>query len=286
MYPPLFKKTWNRYLEWTFDAGRVPDKPRVHAQLFEVLKNPLTRQSYLAASRQGSSGLLELQNVLHEILKKHRDSLAVEWLSMGSQRRLKHILGGLVQFCQETDHELWRTLCPESTSSFLERDSGRGFLDLLTTFCPPNQPNPGRKEPILLSHPQFSAVMGFNKPCPAGRDPTTWDLMKADNDCTRSDFLCRMLLHIIADTRGIELPQYQSRKEGGWRARREWFSQLPSFLKDFKKEALAAGKARWKAAAWHCASCGRSEADLPQGTPFAFCVPCRGINRKVPYCNK
>lgn len=282
-------KTWNRYLEWAFNPGRKLEPQAINhwSMMFEMHDNPVTRQQHLTASRDGYSALLRLQNLIHELMKKSRDAFAVEWLSKSPQRRLDHILGGLVRFCQETDHELWRMFVPESTNSFLERDCGRGFLDLLTTFSPPDQPTLGREKPILLSHPRVNTVMHFNEPCPAGKDPAVWDLIRGDNDCTRSDFLCNMLIHTIADTRGMELPQPQLRKaDTGWRARREWYSELPSSMGDFKKEALAAGKARWKAAIWRCTSCGRPEADLPQGTPFAFCVPCRGINRKVPYCNK
>lgn len=259
--------------------------------IFENYSNPSTSQSYLAQSRDTSNALLRMQVTLTDFMKDKREGFALLWLSLGSERRLKHILSALVQLCDTLDFEGLRPFCPESTNTFLERNSGRGLLDLITTFFQSNtKTQVKRDKPILLFHPQYDTVMGFDQPCPVGRDPVVWRMIRDDFQCWRADFLCRMTFYIFCKALDVEIPPVQMYKMGvGRKEGREFYSHLPDSpnsmggVKEKLKEHLGAMQ---KNAVWLCTTCARSEANLPPGTSILFCVQCRGLDRRVPYCSK
>ncbi|KAG9003646.1 hypothetical protein FRB90_011142 [Tulasnella sp. 427] len=187
--------TWNKYLEWAYSASRSVKSrgnPPKWATLFEMFKNPLTSREALASAKEVSTKLWKMQAGLNEFLGTQMIAFAIEWLNMESQDRLRHIAKGLAQLCNLADYELQRLFCPESTDAFLERDSGRGLLDLITTFFPPPELNSKLQTqdgPILLFHHHYSEIMGFNQPCPSGQDPALWDLIRENNECFRADFI-------------------------------------------------------------------------------------------------
>ncbi|KAG9043401.1 hypothetical protein FS837_009667 [Tulasnella sp. UAMH 9824] len=227
--------TWNRYLEWVFHPKQTMDTkvaPDRLAPFFEFCENPLTSQTYFSQSRDVGKNLLQMQIGMTDYIRDQWGSFALGWLSRGSEERSKHILRALVQLCDTFDIEGWRFFCPESTTTFLERDSGRGLLDLITTFFPPSQPDSKiqakRDKPTLLFHPQVDRALGFDRPCPAGRDPAILGLIRNDIHYVRAEFLCRMVLHIVCDALDVVIPPVQARKLGsGRKESRELLSRFP-----------------------------------------------------------
>ncbi|KAG8919962.1 hypothetical protein FRC01_001010 [Tulasnella sp. 417] len=251
-----------------WDTGSAPDR---FVPVFEIYENPFTSQAYLAQSRGMSAVLLKMQLGITDLIRDQWGSFALGWLSLDSEERRKHVLKGLVHLCDAFDFEKSRFFCPESTNAFLERDSGRGFLDLITTFFPHSPPDSKtqakRDQPTLLFHPQYDRAMGFDQPCPVGRDPAIWDIIRNDSQCARSDFLCRMALCIFCDVLGIELPPMEARKLGvGRKERREFYSRLPDSINSmdaFKKSVVDSLEVMQNKAVWACTT-----------------------YRRVPYCNK
>ncbi|KAG8919963.1 hypothetical protein FRC01_001011 [Tulasnella sp. 417] len=268
-----WNKTWNRYLEWRYNPKQTSNTkatPDRFLPLFEIYENPLTSQTYLAQSRDMSAVLLKMQVGITDFIGDQWGSFALGWLSLDSEERRKHVLKGLVHLCDALNLERERVFCPESTNAFLERDSGRGFLDLMTTFFPPqpdSKTQAKRDQPTLLFHPQHDRAMGFDQPCPVGRDPAIWDMIRNNNQCARSDFLCRMALYIFCNVMDIELPPIEVRKLGaGRKERREFYSRLPDSINSidgFKKSVVDSMEEMQNKAVWGCTTC-----------------------RRVPYCNK
>lgn len=267
-----WNEAWNRYLEWRFHPNPTLNNtsaPNRLLPLFEISDNPLTRKAWLAESKALSTVLLKKQVGMTDFIRDQWGSFALGWLSLGPEERSKHVLRTLIRLCDTFDFERSRFFCPESTTAFLERDSGRGLLDLVTPFAPlPNQTRK-RDEPTFLFHPHYDCAMGYDQPCPVGRDPAIWDMIRNNNYCARSEFLCRMLFYIICDALGVEVPPVETRKL--WAAKtegREIYSRLPDSINavdGFEKEVIGSLQEMQKKAVWVCTTCGRSEADLPQG---------------------
>lgn len=294
-----FHKTWNRYLEWKFHPNSPSDIDHTRKRIvpfFEMCENPVIKQGYFEQSTELSTALLKLQLSIADMIGHGRlwSTFVSGWLNLDSKHRLRHILRALVQLCDSVDLEESRLLCPESTNSFLERDSGRGFLDLVTTLSLPPQSNSNiqakRDGPTLIFNAQFDRVMGFDQSCPVGGDPVLWDLVRNDRQHARSEFLCRMIFNIVLVACGEEVPSRPVHKVGGGRKElRKFFSRLPDSVRSmhgFKEGVIDPLKARQKTAVWACTACGRSEVDLPRGTSIVFCVRCHALERRVPYCNK
>ncbi|KIO34159.1 hypothetical protein M407DRAFT_223826 [Tulasnella calospora MUT 4182] len=295
--PNEWNATWNRFLEWKYDSKQstgIKPKLDMFTPLFENYSNPSTRQSFLAQLSDNSNALLKMQVTLTGLMEDKLEGFALKWLSLGSEHRLKHILSALVDLCDTLDFEGLRPYCPESTNAFLERDSGQGLLDLITTFFVSfqsnSQPRARKDKPTLLFHPQYDAVMGFNQPCPAGRDPAVWGMIRDDFQCWRADFLCRMVIYIFGKANSLEMPQVQVYKLGmGRKENREYLSHLPDSPDStggYKKRLTKHMGAMQKEAAWVCTTCSLSEVNIPQGTSILFCAACLALERRVPYCNR
>ncbi|KIO34157.1 hypothetical protein M407DRAFT_17068 [Tulasnella calospora MUT 4182] len=289
-----WNEAWNRYLEWRFHPNPTLNNtsaPNRLLPLFEISDNPLTRKAWLAESKALSTVLLKKQVGMTDFIRDQWGSFALGWLSLGPEERSKHVLRTLIRLCDTFDFERSRFFCPESTTAFLERDSGRGLLDLVTPFAPlPNQTRK-RDEPTFLFHPHYDCAMGYDQPCPVGRDPAIWDMIRNNNYCARSEFLCRMLFYIICDALGVEVPPVETRKL--WAAKtegREIYSRLPDSINavdGFEKEVIGSLQEMQKKAVWirdwkfghppHKTICGKPVA-VQSPTPI---VPLRAFEQAI-----
>lgn len=224
--------------------------------------------------RDSSIQVLKFQVGTANFIGNRWESFILGWLGLRSEDRLQHILKALIKLCEIFDFEDSRLSCPESANAFLEHDSGRGFLDLFSTFFPqPSSKTPANREnPTVLLNPQFDRAMGFDQPPPAGRDPDIWDMARNAAHMRRADFLCRMLFYTYLDANGAEVPTIQMQKVGWGRKER----------RKYKEDALDSHKT----ALWFCTTCGVSEVNLPRGISILFCVRCHELDRRVPYCSK
>ncbi|KAG8963517.1 hypothetical protein FRC00_006076 [Tulasnella sp. 408] len=276
--PEGWNAAWNLYFEYRY-RPELPSNldltQKRLARLFETCENPFAKQAYLTQSRDASLQVLKFQVGMADYIGNGWESFVLGWLGLGSEDRIQHILRALVRLCDTFDYEDSRLSCPESANAFLERNSGRGFLDLFSTFFPP-QPNsktPAKREkPIILLNSEFDRAMGFDQPPPAGRDPDIWDMARNAAHLRRADFLCRMVVYTAFEATGSKIPTIRMRKVGWGRNERRKY-------KEDTTESL-------KNAVWVCTTCGVSEANLPQGTSILFCVRCRELDRRVSYCSK
>ncbi|KAG8897355.1 hypothetical protein FRC00_004404 [Tulasnella sp. 408] len=205
------------------------------------------------------------------------------WLSLPPTIRQDHLLKAIVAVCTGPGAELNRTFCPELTISFLERDGGKGFLQLLLTSCPPSGANV--VEPILVGHPVFDAIYDASDGhvCPR-RTMEEWRIADAMAKYERNMFLCTFLLNVCTIVKGLGLLKPPKIHKG--------LTSLKGCIAEMKEsplpEVYTGGlKEVHKQGVRICANCRKKEEELPNGRRFMRCIKCRDHqNRKVVYCDR
>jgi len=110
-----------------------------------------SQQRYLSAHatlrEANEKHLYEYSLVLHAVRDEQRrlsytsagsfllDNIEAGWMAADTSSREQHLIKGIVWTCQMSpEFEEYRAFCEEVSLPALQKDDGRGFLDLLKTF--------------------------------------------------------------------------------------------------------------------------------------------------------
>lgn len=125
------------------------------------------------------------------------------WLGMSSKTRGKCILRGLlISTGVVVEMEECRQWCPETTTTFLQRDGGKTFRDLLSTAVdtpcgkPPSEDL--RTESILVSLSGFDGTWHIGEPCPLGENEAAREVMQNHVSLSRNFYLTFFLWNTIS----------------------------------------------------------------------------------------
>ncbi|KAG8910838.1 hypothetical protein FRC00_007453, partial [Tulasnella sp. 408] len=272
--PAKWNEQWEKWLSKEFaprDTYRAPG--------FDA--TAITTQSTLSKIQDHRSHLIHMQAILARLIEEF--PINETWLSLPPTIRQDHLLKAIVAVCTGPGAELNRTFCPELTISFLERDGGKGFLQLLLTSCPPSGVNV--VEPILVGHPVFDAIYNASDGhvCPR-RTMEEWRIAVAMAKYERNMFLCTFLLNVCTIVKGLGLPKPPKIHKG--------LTSLKGRIAEMKEsplpEVYTGGlKEVHKQGVRICANCRKKEEELPNGRRFMQCIKCRDHqNRKVVYCDR
>lgn len=220
--------------------------------------------------------LVSIQTRLSDGVAYFRDyhQFDSQWLLSSAQHREQVMLQGLLKTSSVTpDMEERRTYCPEITMANLQRDGGKGFLDLLTTICPIGRRAP---LPVLIKSQQFETQWKIGAPvaesCRVQRQLLHQTLVLA-----RNVFLTVFLLQTVWKFHGIEQKSSISRHG------------IADSVRSLAGQGRAAEAIRHemveahKVANYSCADC---RTERPNVRDFLLCSKCKAIGRKVHYCNR
>ncbi|KAG8922306.1 hypothetical protein FRC01_014206 [Tulasnella sp. 417] len=204
--PEQWNKEWEAYLKKKFKP--LPSYPDL--SFLSEFSAELLGQGMLASVEQQRKELCTLQRDLAGLVAGKREAahLDSKWLAMSPETREEHILKGNVTSCGAvSDMEERRQWCPETTRSFLQRDGGKGFLDLLNTILDtPNGESPSeelRTEPILVSHPVFDGIWHIGQPCPPGENAAPREVMQNQVSLSRNFYLSFFLWNTLLNMYGM-----------------------------------------------------------------------------------
>ncbi|KAG9044344.1 hypothetical protein FS837_008277 [Tulasnella sp. UAMH 9824] len=292
--PQQWNKEWEAYLAKKFKP--LPSYPDLW--FLSDFSSQILGQGMLVSTEERRKELCIMQNDLAQLVAVARqtDHLDSKWLSMSPETRAEYILKGLVISSRAvSDMDVRRQLCPETTSTFLQRDGGKGFLDLLNTILDtPNGEAPSeelRAEPILVSHPVFDGIWHIGEPCPAGENEAARNVMQNHICVSRNFYLAFFLWNTLLNMYGmsqncvaIKLPTSfnESLREI---KNLEGFAKAVLSTKDGKR-VIRENKSTYSEAERACVSCSKVSSQLPEGMNFLRCSKCMGVGRKVMYCNK
>lgn len=205
---------------------------------------------------------------------------------MSPKDRESHLLKGLVVTCGVISHmESWREYCPETTTEFLEKEGGKGFLDLIETICPKDITQIKlRSSPIFLSHPVFDATYHIGEPCPPEENEAVREVVQQQISMARNSFLSYFLWHTLLGIYGISeeyralRPSVKSEKLTLEASRGVNPGRLRAIKQEYKDD--------YKAAERVCANCHKPKSKLPAGKSLMECPKCRAVGRVARYCDK
>lgn len=235
----------------------------------------------LAVLDEHRKELIQLQYDLAKLVaeKKDEDEFHAKWLSMGSQRRREHLLQALLNACSATpDFEERRQFCPETRMSVLEADNGKGFLSLLDTICPVGMLPSISSTPTMISNPTFDAMYHVKK-------EGEMDVIRRTAIYNRNLFITFFLWCTLLHVYGIEEKWGPARNGSDITVLRKKFkgkSTETRAAEDLRREILST----YRTAQYVCSSCRIPRESLPEGRSISFCVKCKDIGRKVPYCSR
>lgn len=287
----LFKE-WERYLERRYKPSSFYPPLSFTPDAASMMQTQFHMQ-LLAAHRKE---LLENQFDLAQLVfdKRTEDQFDSKWRAMTSEVRRNHLLQGLKNACTALqDMELRRQWCPDTKLELLEKNNGKGFLDLLATICPMGRPPSPAANPTLIGHPVFDEMLYIGRPCPVGVEKAVLDGFQRFLTYNRNVFLCLFLsstvLHVYGEEQGYK--SVRTPTSGKMMAESvRMFDQRPGsgipFSEAEKRKMVKDKHDAYKAARYACVACFKLEEDLPSGPKFLHCSKCRGIGRKVPYCGK
>lgn len=228
--------------------------------------------------------------------KREADHFDSKWLSMSPETRAEYILKGLViSSGAVADMEERRQWCPETTISFLQRDGGKGFLDLLNTILDtPNGEAPSeepRTSPVLVSHPVFDGIWHIGEPCPPGESDAARNVMQNHASLSRNFFLSFFLWNTLLEMYGMSqnykaIKPTTSFNEELRVVKNSGKAKDLGLSKEDGKKLTQDARSAYSQAERACASCDKMTFQLPEGTNFLRCSKCMAVGRKVMYCNK
>lgn len=292
--PEGWNKEWEAYLEKKFKP--LPSYPDL--SFLSDFSAELLGQGMLASMETQSKELCTLQKDLAGLVagKREADHFDSKWLSMSPETRAEYILKGLViSSGAVADMEERRQWCPETTISFLQRDGGQGFLDLLNTIldtsngeAPSEEP---RTAPILVSHPVFDGIWHIGEPCPPGESDAARNVMQNHASLSRNYFLSFFLWNTLLNMYGMS-QNYKAVKpttsfnEELRVVKNSGKAKDLGLSKEDGKKLTQDARNAYSQAERACSSCDKMTFQLPEGTNFLRCSKCMAVGRKVMYCNK
>ncbi|KZV83034.1 hypothetical protein EXIGLDRAFT_777973, partial [Exidia glandulosa HHB12029] len=149
----------------------------------------LTSSAHLVTMQSSRDELVNLERDLTSYLNNHT-GFEGAWQAAGAARREELILEGLVRSCDAVaDMEDRRVNCPESCLDFLQRDNGRGFIDLANALSDPPEP-----EPRIVPHPAYDALIGVGD---ATKRTPAHKVLARMKTITRNFFLAMMVWNTV-----------------------------------------------------------------------------------------
>lgn len=108
-----------------------------------------------------------------------------KWLGSDAAFRQRHILEGIVRVCKrQFGMEEMRLICDEITLPYLQKDGGKGYLNLLRHFMAEDTTTEA-STPIYIANARWDRVAG------KGRNQTTKEqTWQAIFEAMRTDFIC------------------------------------------------------------------------------------------------
>ncbi|KAG9044346.1 hypothetical protein FS837_008279 [Tulasnella sp. UAMH 9824] len=293
--PEKWNKEWEAYLGKKFKP--LPSYPDL--SFLSEFSPRILGQGMLASMEEQRKELCTLQKDLAGLVADKREGghLDSKWLSMSPETRAEYILKGLViSSGAVADMDERRQWCPETTTAFLQRDGGQGFLDLLNTILDtPNGEAPSeelRAEPILVSHPVFDGIWHIGEACPPGENEAVRNVMQNHVSLSRNFYLSFFLWNTILNMYGKSQNYMAVKPTTSFNESLRGARNLGSSAKEAGlskadgKRVIQEAKNAYAEAERACASCSKLSSQLPEGTNFLRCSKCMGVGRKVMYCNK
>lgn len=276
-------KAWEQHLEETY-------RPRTRHEAMPFTSHEvdwLLGQGILVAIQGELKYLLSIQLDLEGVLdlKRKTDHFESKWLAMSPQTRESHILKSLVYSCDSRNGmENRRIWCPETTMKYLQQGGGNGFLSLLATICPRKSKMEPRSQPVIISHAIFEASQGIGQSLLPGDNQAAREVFQRHTTISRNIFLSFFLYNTMTEIYGRSHIPYVPIKPSLKPAdpRRIFQGTSPDGFKAWKH----ASKHELKSAQRACEDCGTLTSELPDGKVFMQCLKCKGIGRKIVYCNR
>ncbi|KAG8929349.1 hypothetical protein FRC01_004466 [Tulasnella sp. 417] len=272
--PVKWNEQWEAWLRKEY-GPRTTSRPRGFDS------TAITTQSTLSKLQDDRTQLIHVPKVLARLIEEF--PINETWLSLPAERRQDHLLKAIIANCNGPGAELNRTLCPELSISFLERDEGKGFLQLLLTSCPPSGAQ--LVEPILVGHTAFDAIYNdSNGHVSQRRTVEEWRILVTMAKYERNMFLCTFLLNVCMIVKGLGLPKPSKTHKG--------LTSLSKRVEEMKRSPLpdvytGSLKEIHKQGVRICANCRKKEEELPDGRRFMQCIRRRDLqSRKVVYCDR
>ncbi|KAF5369043.1 hypothetical protein D9758_003095 [Tetrapyrgos nigripes] len=197
-----------------------------------------------------------------------------------AKEREKWILEGLVRTCEASpDLEGYRRYCPEVTIARLNRQSGKGFLDLLGKLVLQDiekVPDKARTVP----NPIWDAMNSVKDNSPGRR------VMQRMNDVQRTAFLTYFVWNTLLAfySESEEYGLIKTSTTGGSQVFKETVQQDERFSKIYN-QVRKETKVNSQNAHRGCNTCGLSaeRAGVPR---LSACTKCKAMGRDVFYCSK
>jgi hypothetical protein len=251
----------------------------------------------IAVHRSGIRNLCSLQRNL-TVLAYQRftvDDLEDKWLTLGMLGRQDHLLQGMVRACRIPIQEDERLHCEEVTLPYLQKENGRGFLDLLRSFMIPDTTTVPI-EPKFLPNTRFDQML---HPGPNGQSDRHV-FFRADKTLYRNLFICesrqfssyfmshhqnfsgRFLSDTLASLYGVpEKPRIFSK------------GPQPKMTRAERKNMPETTKAKRAAAKQNTViyceslSCQMDQSKAGEDVHFMMCSNCsKTMQRRIFYCSK
>ncbi|KAJ7279963.1 hypothetical protein C8J57DRAFT_118138 [Mycena rebaudengoi] len=244
----------------------------------------LLTDSGVASMHSWTSHICSLQHSLSlkSLQRFVEDDFETRWmLGCSPKEREEFILEGLVRTCElSAYYESYRQWCPELSLERLNRDSGRGFIELLEQLY--QVPEEYRTVPNAV----FEKIIGINGPnTHRGRV-----YFQTFLEVRRTYFLTWVVWQVLLVIYG-ESQEYgfNKKQRGGTNHWKKLLKYLPPDvnLKAEVKGALQEAELRdsRKFGERHCAAC-RLPARLAGVETLLACQRCKSIGRLVWYCSR
>ncbi|KAG8929348.1 hypothetical protein FRC01_004465 [Tulasnella sp. 417] len=277
--PVKWNEQWEAWLSKEYAPRDTYDPPAFDS-------TSITSQSTLSKIQDERKQLLYLQTGLCRLIEPL--PIRETWLSLPPKIRRDHLLKAIVLASSGPGGaELNRCLCPEISISFLERDGGKGFLQLLLTSSPPG--GASVVEPVFVGHPVFDAKYNDSDGyTPLGVSVQEWRTFVAMARYERNMFLSTFLEDVCFILMGLGLPNQPKIQKGQTSINKHLEEMKSSSMPDdVRKAYIKTMKEAHKQGDRICTNCRKTEDKLPDGKRFMQCTKCRDLqNRKVVYCDR
>ncbi|KAJ7439953.1 hypothetical protein FB451DRAFT_142725 [Mycena latifolia] len=287
-----WNQDWEREIAWNLSLpGGDGLKPiEVLRSLYVYLATEESEdemQDVLAEHRE-TYGLLcrSLMNLAQAVsICYARHDFVNKWLSASDSVRQEHILEGLGRACVASDCQFFRRLCDELTMPSLQRDGGRGFLDLLKHFTLEDFSQVPKTPIYLESHHWYPAD-------PSAEPQAAYELADAEFNLHRSWLIGYTLHETLGSFVGLPAARPTMVKRNNAKSRLPQMTQ--EFLAYSHGPAATLIKEKFKKSAQErksyarvsiCENCRKHE--TPGGQRFMRCKPCmENVSRKYYYCSR
>ncbi|KAJ6536995.1 hypothetical protein B0H19DRAFT_1182320 [Mycena capillaripes] len=292
---PSFKKdrhgwnsAWERDLATIYGTGieisfasRRP-VPNVLADLPAQYYEMMLAEAHVMSLQSRTSQICILQRDLTRKSSKRfaEDDFEKHWTTRSSiKEREDFILAGLVRACEASpDFEEHRKWCPELTLKRLNRDSGKGFIELLKKLSLQDLDKVPEEFKTVLN-----AVYDKINGLPSNSHPGLL-MIKKSCDAQRAYLLTMVVWNILlafygeSETYGLDKPQRENREE------LKLMKNLIGGEVDVKRIINETAVNR-QLAERHCTFCKLPASKAGVAT-LSACQRCKAIDRLVFYCSK